>query len=312
MRSGHGRNGLDTLSRMAAYVAVVDAGGFSAAGRKEGRSKAILSKYVAELEDRLGARLLNRTTRTLSLTEAGQAYYREAVEILQRISDLESSVQDTHLEVRGLLRVAGPRTLGDGPIMAAIMAFVRDSSQIRLDLHLEDRFVDLVEEGFDVAIRVSKLTDSSLIARKLAPLRMVIVASPGRIAASGWPVRPDELAQLPCVIDSNARWRSNWGFVVDGVNHTVPVTGPVEANSPLAVKMAALEGIGYAMLPYAVAREEIISGALEVLLDEFAFDDAAIYAVYPHRRHLSAKVRAFVDHLAAWFAQPENLKAITG
>ena len=312
MRSGHGRNGLDTLSRMAAYVAVVDAGGFSAAGRKEGRSKAILSKYVAELEDRLGARLLNRTTRTLSLTEAGQAYYREAVEILQRISDLESSVQDTHLEVRGLLRVAGPRTLGDGPIMAAIMAFVRDSSQIRLDLHLEDRFVDLVEEGFDVAIRVSKLTDSSLIARKLAPLRMVVVASPGRIAASGWPVRPDELAQLPCVIDSNARWRSNWGFVVDGVNHTVPVTGPVEANSPLAVKMAALEGIGYAMLPYAVAREEIISGALEVLLDEFAFDDAAIYAVYPHRRHLSAKVRAFVDHLAAWFAQPENLKAITG
>lgn len=312
MRSGHGRNGLDTLSRMAAYVAVVDAGGFSAAGRKEGRSKAILSKYVAELEDRLGARLLNRTTRTLSLTEAGQAYYREAVEILQRISDLESSVQDTHLEVRGLLRVAGPRTLGDGPIMAAIMAFVRDSSQIRLDLHLEDRFVDLVEEGFDVAIRVSKLTDSSLIARKLAPLRMVVVASPGRIAASGRPVRPDELAQLPCVIDSNARWRSNWGFVVDGVNHTVPVTGPVEANSPLAVKMAALEGIGYAMLPYAVAREEITSGALEVLLDEFAFDDAAIYAVYPHRRHLSAKVRAFVDHLAAWFAQPENLKAITG
>jgi len=312
MRSGHGRNGLDTLSRMAAYVAVVDAGGFSAAGRKEGRSKAILSKYVAELEDRLGARLLNRTTRTLSLTEAGQAYYREAVEILQRISDLESSVQDTHLEVRGLLRVAGPRTLGDGPIMEAIMAFVRDSSQIRLDLHLEDRFVDLVEEGFDVAIRVSKLTDSSLIARKLAPLRMVVVASPGRIAASGRPVRPDELAQLPCVIDSNARWRSNWGFVVDGVNHTVPVTGPVEANSPLAVKMAALEGIGYAMLPYAVAREEITSGALEVLLDEFAFDDAAIYAVYPHRRHLSAKVRAFVDHLAAWFAQPENLKAITG
>ena len=312
MHGEHGRNGLDTLSRMSAYVAVVDAGGFSAAGRKEGRSKAILSKYVAELEDRLGARLLNRTTRTLSLTEAGQAYYREAVEILQRITELEASVQDAHLEVRGVLRVAGPRTLGEGPIMAAIMAFVRDSAQIKLDLHLEDRFVDLVEEGFDVAVRVSELADSSLIARKLAPLRMVVAASPGRIAASGRPTHPDELSDLPCVIDSNARWRANWGFVVDGVRRTVPVTGRVEANSPLAVKMAALEGIGYAMLPYAVAREEILGGALEIVLDDFVCDGAAIYAVYPHRRHLSAKVRSFVDHLAAWFAEPANLEAIGG
>ncbi|MGX1099815.1 DNA-binding transcriptional LysR family regulator [Amorphus sp. MBR-141] len=221
-------------------------------------------------------------------------------------------MQDTHLEVRGVLRVAGPRTLGEGPIMAAIMAFVRDSSQIKLDLHLEDRFVDLVEEGFDVAVRVSELADSSLIARRLAPLRMVVAASPGRIAASGRPLQPGELSDLPCVIDSNARWRANWGFVVDGVRQTVPVKGRVEANSPTAVKMAALEGIGYAMLPYAVAREEILSGALEVVLDDFACDGAAIYAVYPHRRHLSAKVRTFVDHLAAWFAEPANLEAIGG
>lgn len=303
---------MDTLSRMAAYVAVVDAGGFSAAARREGRSKAILSKYVAELENRLGVLLLNRTTRKLSLTEAGQAYYREAVEILQRISDLEASVQDSHVDVRGVLRVAGPRTLGEGPIMAAVMDFVRREPQISLDLKLEDRFVDLVEEGFDVAVRVSELADSSLIAKKLAPLRMVVVATPERIAESGRPRHPSELAELPCAIDSNARWRSNWGFVIDGERRSVPVSGRVEANSPLAVKMAALEGIGYAMLPYAVAREEILSGRLERVLEEYVCDGAAIYAVYPHRRHLSGKVRAFVDHLAEWFEDPAHREAMGG
>ncbi|WP_018698791.1 LysR family transcriptional regulator [Amorphus coralli] len=303
---------MDTLSRMAAYVAVVDAGGFSAAARLEGRSKAILSKYVAELENRLGVLLLNRTTRKLSLTEAGQSYYSEAVEILQRISDLEASVQDSHVDVRGVLRVAGPRTMGEGPIMAAIMDFVRRSPQVSLDLKLEDRFVDLVEEGFDVAIRISELADSSLIARKLAPLRMVVVATPERIAASGRPSRPADLSAVPCAIDTNARWRANWGFVVDGKRQSVPVSGPVEANSPLAVKMAALEGIGFAMLPYAVAREEIQAGRLEMVLEDFICDGAAIYAVYPHRRHLSGKVRAFVDHLAVWFEDPAHREAVGG
>lgn len=297
---------------MAAYVAVVDSGGFSAAARREGRSKAILSKYVAELENRLGVLLLNRTTRKLSLTEAGQAYYREAVEILQRISDLEASVQDSHVDVRGVLRVAGPRTLGEGPIMAAVMDFVRREPQISLDLKLEDRFVDLVEEGFDVAVRVSELADSSLIAKKLAPLRMVVVATPECIAASGRPSHPSELSELPCAIDSNARWRANWGFVIDGERRSVPVSGRVEANSPLAVKMAALEGIGYAMLPYAVAREEILNGRLERVLEEFVCEGAAIYAVYPHRRHLSGKVRAFVDHLAEWFEDPAHREAMGG
>lgn len=303
---------MDTLARMAAYIAVVEAGGFSAAARKEGRSKAILSKYVAELEDRLGVRLLNRTTRTLAPTEAGVAYYREAVEILQRLSDLEDIVRDTHLELRGGLRVAVPRTLGEDVLMEAVMAFARSAPQVSLDLHLDDRFVDLVEEGFDVAIRVSELADSSLIARKLVPLRMVVVASPERIAESGRPDHPDALASLPCVVDTNARWRANWGFVVDGNRHSVQVSGRVEANSPNAAKVAALQGIGFAMLPYPVARREILDGRLVTVLDDHVCSAGAIYVVYPHRRHVSGKVRAFVDHLADWFADPEHLAEIGG
>lgn len=301
---------MDTLSRMAAFVAVIDAGGFSAAARKQGRSKAILSKYVAELEDGLGVRLLNRTTRTLAPTEAGQAYYREAAEILQRIGELEASVQDAHVELKGVLRVAAPRTLGEGPLMEAMMAFVAAAPDVSLDLHLDDRFVDLVEEGFDVAIRITELADSSLIAKKLSPMRLSVVASPKRIQESGTPAHPDELAGLPCIIDTNARWRANWGFVVDGARYPVSVKGRVEANSPAAAKVAALQGIGFAMLPYAIARQELIDGALVSVLDPFVCNGGAVYAVYPHRRHLSGKVRAFVDHMAAWFADPERLSEI--
>ncbi|MDQ0317239.1 LysR family transcriptional regulator [Amorphus orientalis] len=303
---------MDTLARMAAFVAVVDAGGFSAAARKEGRSKAILSKHVAELENRLGVRLLNRTTRTLAPTEAGLAYYREALEILQRMSDLEDVVRDTHREVRGSLRIAVPRTLGEGVLMEAIVAFARKEPRISLDLRLDDRFVDLVEEGFDMAVRVSELADSSLIARKLAPLRLVVAASPELLKHHGRPSVPDDMAALPCVIDTNARWRSNWGFVVDGTRHSVAVSGRLEANSPNAAKVAALHGIGFAMLPYPVARREILEGRLETVLDDYVCNAGAIYAVYPHRRHLSGKVRALVDHLAEWFGDPVHLAELGG
>lgn len=292
---------MDTLTRMRTFVEVVDAGGFSAAARKLGRSKALISKYVKELEDELGARLMNRTTRRLSLTELGQAYYRDAGEILQRVDDLQDMVRDRHGEPTGLLRVAAPRTFGDGLLGRAIMDFVVAHPAIKLDLRLDDRFVDLVDEGFDCAVRITELQDSSLIARKLTDYRFAIAVRPDVAAANGRPRHPNDLADLPCVIDSNLRSRFTWRFLVDGQRHSVQVRGRVEANSPSAVRQAILSGLGYGSVPYVMIQDDVAAGRLEIALADFEVANAAIYVVYPHRRHLSAKIRAFVDHMVEWF-----------
>ena len=292
---------MDTLTRMRTFVEVVDAGGFSAAARKLGRSKALISKYIKELEDELGARLMNRTTRRLSLTELGQAYYRDAGEILQRVDDLQDMVRDRHGEPSGLIRVAAPRTFGDGALGQAIIDFVVHHPAIRLDLQLDDRFVDLVDEGFDCAVRVSEMQDSSLIARKLSDYRFVTVGRPDLIASVGRPAKPDDMAHLPCVIDSNLRNRFNWRYLVDGARQSVQVSGRVEVNSPSAVRMAVLAGLGFGSVPYMLVEEDLAAGRLEAVLGEFELGAASIYVVYPHRRHLSAKIRAFVDYMVAGF-----------
>ena len=194
---------MDALTRMQAFVQVVDAGGFSAAARRAGKSKALLSKYVRDLEDELGVRLLNRTTRQLSPTEVGIAYHREAVDLLQRLDDLTASVRDSHGEPRGHLRISGPRFFGDSELGGAITEFMALHPEITVDIRLDDRFVDLVEEGFDVAIRVSEPADSSLIARRLAvtvPHRRREIIEPlqdvDRFAVIG---EPDlRRRQLPC------------------------------------------------------------------------------------------------------------------
>lgn len=294
---------MDTLSRMRCFLKVVDAGGFSAAARELGRSKALVSKYVGELEDELGARLLNRTTRQISMTEVGHAFYKEASDILTRIDDLKASIQNTHQEARGTLRISAPRSMGDDFLNPAVMAFLAAEPQISVDLRLEDRFVDLVEEGFDAAIRVAELTDSSLIARKLAPFRGVVCASPEAIARFGRPLHPQELANLPCIIDNNYRFRNNWQFQVEGNRINVPVKGRVEVNSAEAARAAAVAGLGFLRIPYIFVHRDLAEGRLEPMLEGFHPEGQAIYVVYPHRRHLSGKVRAFVDFLSEWFAE---------
>lgn len=291
---------MDTLTRMRTFVEVVEAGGFSAAARKMGRSKALISKYVRELEDELGARLLNRTTRTLSLTEVGQTYARDATEILQRIDDLQTSVGDDHAAPRGRLKVSAPRTFGDGELGRAIMDFAMQEPDITIELQLEDRFVDLVDEGFDVAIRISSMSDSSLIARRLAAFRIVCCASPATIERHGLPEMPIDLADKPCIIDWNAG-RGHWPFMIDGERVNIPVKGRVEINSPNVARHAALADLGFAMIPYLVVRDDIRAGTLVTLLKDYEVSGVAIHAVYPHRRHLSGKVRAFIDYLVRWF-----------
>ncbi len=293
---------MDTLTRMRAFIDVVEAEGFSAAGRKVGRSKALLSKYVRELEDELGVLLLNRTTRQFSLTEAGHTYYKRASELIQEIDGLQESVRDSSGDVRGRIKLSAARTFADAEIGQSLIDFAKAHPDIVLEIHLDDRFVDLVEEGFDLAIRITRLESSSLIARRLAPFSVRITASPELLARYGTPEKPQDLASLPCIVDTNGRWLSNWQFQRDnGDIYSVSVDGPIEVNSPMAARAAALSGLGFCILPDFIAEPDLKAGRLVSVLDPFLPTNGGIYAVYPHRRYLPAKVRVLVDFLVQWF-----------
>lgn len=290
------------LARIRAFVQVFDAGGFSSAARQHGRSKALLSKYVTDLEDYLGVRLMNRTTRKLSLTEAGEAYYREASQLLQQLDDLDATISDQTAEPRGLVRVSAPRNLGETTLAPAIFAFIAKNPLMSVDLRLEDRYVDLVEESVDVALRISTLADSSLIARKISDMRHVICAAPSLIKRVGTPTTGEALRTMPCVLDTNMPSHSSWRFIEDGKPVSVHVSGPARVNSPVAAMQAALAGLGFAVLPTYLADPLIAEGRLVRVLEDRMPEGPSLQAVYPHRRHLAGKVRALIDHLVGWFA----------
>ncbi|WQO65235.1 LysR family transcriptional regulator [Sinorhizobium medicae] len=293
---------MDTLTRIRAFIDVVDAEGFSAAARRIGKSKALLSKYVRELEDELGALLLNRTTRQFSLTEAGHTYYRSASEILKEIDNLADLVRASNSDLKGRLRITVPRTFVDADIGQSLIDFGKEHPELSLEIVSDDRFVDLVEESFDVAIRITRLEDSTLIARKLDDFQVLVCASPDFISRADPLIHPSELSKLPCILDTNGRSYSNWRFVEkDGSPFTVSVSGQIEVNSPLGAARAAVTGIGVAVLPDFIARPKIASGELVTLFDDFLPKDRGIYAIYPHRRYLPTKVRTFVDFLHNWF-----------
>ncbi|WP_416795789.1 LysR family transcriptional regulator [Ciceribacter azotifigens] len=293
---------MDTLTRMRAFIDVVEAEGFSAAARKTGRSKALLSKYVRELEDELGALLLNRTTRQFSLTEAGHTYYRTASDILKEIDNLADLVRENNADIRGKLKVSLPRTFIDADVGQSLIDFVKEHPDLSLEIVAEDRFVDLIEEGFDLAIRITKLDDSGLIARKLSDFRVYACATPAFVEKHGPLTHPQDLSRVPFLIDTNSRTHNTLRFhePKDG-SFSVNVSGPIEVNSPQATLRAARAGLGVAMIPDFIARPYLQSGELVSLFDDYLPSDRGIYAVYPHRRYLPAKVRAFVDYLHGWF-----------
>ena len=296
---------MDTLTRMRAFIDVVEAEGFSAAARRTGRSKALLSKYVRELEDDLGALLLNRTTRQFSMTEAGHTYYRTAADILKEIDNLADLVRENNADLKGRLRVSVPRTFVDAEVGQSLIDFAKHHPDVSLEIVAEDRFVDLIEENFDLAIRITKLEDSGLIARKLSDFRVYTVATAAFVAQHGPLVHPQDLSRVPVIIDTNSRWHNSVRFSdPDGSTIAVAVTGPLVVNSPAATLRAARAGIGVSIVPDFIAGPFIQSGELVTLFDDYIAKDRGIYAVYPHRRYLPAKVRSFVDFLHAWFKKP--------
>ena len=293
---------MDTLTRIRAFIDVVEAEGFSAAARRTGRSKALLSKYVRELEDDLGALLLNRTTRQFSLTEAGHTYYSTASDILKEIDNLADLVRESNQQLKGRLRISVPRTFVDADVGQSLIDFARENPNLALEIAADDRFVDLIEEGFDVAVRVTKLEDSGMIAKKLSDFRSHICATRAFLDAHDPLEHPSDLTRVPFIIDTNTRTQNNIRFFnPDSTSFNVAVSGPIEVNSPHATLRAALSGIGIAVIPDFIARKSIESGELVTLFNDYIPTDRGIYAVYPHRRYLPAKVRIFVDYLYNWF-----------
>ncbi|HEY0123319.1 MAG TPA: LysR family transcriptional regulator [Rhizobium sp.] len=293
---------MDTLTRIRAFIDVVEAEGFSAAARKTGRSKALLSKYVRELEDDLGALLLNRTTRQFSMTEAGHTYYRTASDILKEIDNLADLVRENNQQLKGRLRISVPRTFVDADVGQSLIDFAKENPNLSLEIAADDRFVDLIEEGFDVAVRVTRLEDSGMIARKISDFRLHLCAT--REFLDRYPAleHPNDLARVPFIIDTNTRSQGTIRFVdADSTSFNVAISGTLEVNSPHATLRAALAGLGIAVVPDFIGRKAIESGQLLTLFNDYLPTDRGIYAVYPHRRYLPAKVRIFVDYLHNWF-----------
>lgn len=291
---------MDRLTAMEMFVRVVSAKSFSAAARQLGVSKSVVSKAVAELEDRLRAQLLNRTTRQMSLTEVGQAYYDRCVAILEQVNETEQMVTLGSQCPRGLLRVSAPMTFSVLNLGWPLSDFMEQYPELSLELTLNDRVVDIVEEGFDLAIRIShRLKDSNLIAVKLSSARTVTCASPNYLKQFGEPKHPRDLLQHHCLRYSNLGPAQEWSFrdPQTGEPIQVAVSGRVIANNGEVLRAAAIKGDGIIAGPSFLVAEEIRQGRLVPILKEYAAPPFNIYAVYPPNRHVSAKVRRLVEFL---------------
>ncbi|HXK56459.1 MAG: LysR family transcriptional regulator [Gammaproteobacteria bacterium] len=289
---------MDKLGCMRAFMAVVEAGGFSPAARRMGVSKAMISKQVGQLETELGVRLLHRTTRQVNATGTGQAYFEQCRPLLAELDELDAAIHSNTAEPRGELRVTAPISFAELHLMRALSEFSNRYPEVRLNLILSDRFVDLVDERIDVAVRIGELQDSSLVARKLGRTSLLACAAPAYLDQRGEPTHPLQLSAHSCVVDSNHPTGTLWTFREGNNEITVNVTAKVTVNSARAARELTLLGEGISYLPSFAIADDIAEGRLRRLLPDHESVPLGIYAMYPHRRHLSAKVRLFIDHLA--------------
>lgn len=301
---------MDKLTGMTVFARVVEANGFTAAARVLSLSKAAVSKQVARLEQRLGVRLLNRSTRRLGLTEAGRDYYERARRILAEVEEAEQSASSRQVNPRGLLRINAPVTFGMGHLVPLLPEFMRRCPEVHIELVLNDRFVDLIEEGFDMAVRVAALPESSLVARRLRDTHHVVAASPAYVQARGRPQHPRDLAQHDCLLYSYLSSGEEWRFLDGEGRHLgVRVSGPLRANNGDALRFAAVNGLGIVYVPDFVAAEDLARGRLVRILDDWRTPETAIYAVYPPGRPLGAKLRVFLDYLVEAL-QPQRARKV--
>jgi DNA-binding transcriptional LysR family regulator len=294
---------MDKFEDIQAFVAVVDAGSFTAAADKLGSAKSAVSRRVSALEERLGVQLLRRTTRVLNLTETGQSFYKRGTRILADLAEAEAAVQQEHGELRGTLRFALPLSFGVRHMCGPIATFSKQHPRVRFELDLNDRRVDLIEDNFDVALRIGRLSDSSLIARRLFDVRAVVCASPHYLNVHGEPQTPADLKDHQCMAYSNLIDPDKWEYEDrEGVRATVKVNSILSASSGDFLSNAAAHGMGLVIQPTFIAAAAIRSGHLKPVLSDYVWPISPAYAVYPPTRHLSYRVREFIDFLVEKFA----------
>ena len=290
----------NALQELTIFARVVGTGSLSAAARDLGMSTAVVSRRLASLEARLGVRLVNRTTRSLHLTDEGAAYYETCTRVLADIEEADAAVSAGRAEPRGVLRVALPASFGNQHVAPLVPRFAQRYPDVQLALSLSDRAVNVIEEGFDLAVRIAELADSSLAARKLAPNRRVVCASPEYLRRHGTPRTPEELLQHNCLATD---FSMSWEYRdPQGKPGSVRVTGRYACDNWEVLRDWAVAGLGVALKSTWDVRRHLEEGRLVSLLPGYTFaTDVAIYAVYPHRRHLPAKTRAFIEFLAESF-----------
>lgn len=298
-----GKQWMDRLECDRLFVAVMETGSFAAAAARLRMSSGQASKLVARLETDLGVQLLKRTTRALSPTEVGRAYYLRVKELLAGFDELDASVRNDASVPAGRLRLTAPDTFGTRCLVPVLAGFARAFPQIELDVSFVDRTVSLVDEGFDLAIRIGPPADSSLVARRLCPCRIVVVAAPAYLEARGNPQTAADLAGHDCIIDTNFRDTGHWHFA-GGLQ--LPVAGRLRFANAEACLTAAVAGLGITRVPSFIAGPGLQSGAVRRLLPAQEVDPYPVHALYPAARHLAGKVRALVDYLAqVWRGEPE-------
>ena len=294
---------MDKFEDLQAFVAVVEAGSFTAAADRLNTAKSAVSRRISALEERLGVQLLQRTTRVLNLTETGSSFYEHSARILADLDEAEAAVQQEHGELRGTLRVALPLSFGVRHMCKPIAAFSKLHPRVEFDLNLNDRRIDLVEEGMDVALRIGRLRDSSHIARRLFDVRTVVCASPHYLGIHGTPKSPDELSDHRCLVYSNLVDPDKWSYRdAAGKERSVDVKPVLSATSGDFLANAAAHGMGLVIQPTFIASESIRRGTLVPVLTDYDWPVTPAYAIYPPTRHLSFRVRAFIDFLADRFS----------
>jgi len=291
----------DLLDGVAVFVGVINTGSFTAAAHALGHSTSYVSKEITRLEKRLGSRLLNRTTRTISLTDAGRAYYERCSQIVIDAENAERSINQLQEKPSGLLRINAPGSFASKDLFDVLSQFMHRYPSVKLEVELNDRFIDVIAEGYDVVIRVGEIKDSNLVARKFTSSKGVVVASPDYLKRKGCPKRVEDLTQHDCIAYSLLPTPTQWVFYKDGVRSSVKVEPRAICNSAALEVAMVVQGLGITRLPLFTCEQEVASGELQIILEGYDQIKYDVYAVYPHRQYLTAKVRAFVDFVVDAF-----------
>lgn len=299
---------MDKLSAMQLFTKVVSEESFSAAGRQMGLTRSAVSKSITELEQQLGVRLLNRTTRRVNTTEAGRAYFERCIEILAQVDDTERQISSLHDQPKGILKINAPLSFGTLYLGDAIADFMTLYPELKIELDLTDRFIDPIEEGVDVAIRIANLQDSSLVARKLGETSALLVASPDYLARHGEPQKPSDLISHKCIHYGRSTHLQKWQFLRDDKEISVRINAIMCSNNGDILRSAALKGHGLSQIPTFIIGEDLKEGRLTEVLPDHRPAPMGIYAIYAPNRYLAAKTRIFIDFLVEHCATENRLK----